>query len=220
MAGKVKILLVDDHQMVREGLRHLLEKGARMKVIAEAGDGETCLSMVKQHRPQIVVMDVALPGLNGIETTRKVLAKYSKTRVIALSMHSDTRFVLGMLQAGARGYLLKDCAFEELTRAVDAVMAGETYLSPDIAVKIRDHCVEQNAPGANGGAASAITPREREVLQLLAQGFNTKKIATSLGVSPKTVETHRLHLKQRLDLHTVAELTKYAIREGLTTVDE
>lgn len=211
------ILLVDDHKIVREGLRMLLERQPGMRVVAEAADGSTAVRLARQHRPELVIMDITLPKLNGIEATRRILASCPKARVIALSMHSDRRFVMEILKSGAKGYLLKDSAFDELAAAISAVREGRTYLSSQIAdLVVQDVVKRQGA--ASGSAFSVLTAREREVLQLMAEGRTTKETAAQLGVSVKTVETHRKQIMDKLNVHSIAELTKYAIREGLTAL--
>ena len=213
----VKILIADDHQIVRQGLRFLLEKESDLRVVAEADDGRSTVRLVRELNPAVIIMDVAMPDLNGIEATRQIIAEFPGTKVIALSMYADRRFVMNMLKAGALGYLLKDCAFEELIRAIRVVLAHKTYLSPgvtDILVKDYKMGVQVNEPSAFG----VLTSREREVLQLMSEGNSTTKIAENLHVSIKTVESHRQQLMQKLNIRSVAELTKYAIREGLTTL--
>ena len=215
----IKIILADDHKIVRDGLRSLLEKHSGMEVIAEAADGRKALKLVRELKPDVIVMDITMPDLNGIEATRQITSGYPNVNVIALSVHSDKRFVLGMLQAGATGYLLKDCAFEELADAFRAVVESHTYLSPEISdIVIKDYVCQSVAP--NRAVTSSLTTREREVLQLMAEGSATKTIASTLNVSVKTVETHRLHIMNKLNTRSVAELTKYAIREGLTSLED
>ncbi|MEW6220740.1 MAG: response regulator transcription factor, partial [Thermodesulfobacteriota bacterium] len=171
-----------------------------------------------EPRPEVVVMDVTMPDLNGIEATRRILASCPRTRILALSMHADKRFVTGMLQAGATGYLLKDCAAQELAGAITTVAAGQSYLSPAIAgIIIEDYLGRIPTPEA--ASFSVLSEREREVLQLIAEGCPTRQIAQRLFVSVKTVETHRRQIMKKLDLHSVADLTKYAVREGLTSLD-
>jgi DNA-binding NarL/FixJ family response regulator len=214
----MRILIADDHRIVREGLRSLLESQPDMKVVGEADNGRTAVEMAKELAPDIVVMDIGMPDLNGIEATRQVVNAQLPTKVIALSMHADRRFMSEMLKAGASGYLLKDGAFDELTVAIRSVAANKVYLSPRIAdVVVEDYV--RHLPKAEPSAFAALTPREREVLQLLAEGKATKQVAAVLHVSTKTVETHRRQLMEKLDLHSVAELTKYARREGLTSVE-
>ena len=220
----VRVLIADDHKLVREGLRSLLEKEPDMKVIGEAADGHTALSLVQQESPDVVIIDVAMPNLNGIEATRQILTKAPNTRVIALSMYTDRRFIIGMLNAGASGYLLKDCAFEELAAAIRAVAANRTYLSPtivDVVVKDYIHQLQFTQLRKNNtGVFSTLTSREREVTQLLAEGKTVKEIARHISLSVKTIETYRQHIMTKLNTHSIAELTKYALREGLTSLDE
>lgn len=211
------VLLVDDHQMFREGIRRLFESRDDLLVLGEAGDGRAAVRMVKELKPQVVVMDVSMPELNGIEATRQILLSCPGVKIVALSMHSDRRFVLKMLKAGAAGYLLKDSVFDELIRAIESVMHGKTYLSPEIAGLVLDdyRSLSQRSQDNDG---SGLSPREREVVQLIAEGRTSKQIAQALSVSAKTVETHRAQAMRKLDIHNLAELTKYAIREGLTSV--
>lgn len=213
-----RIILADDHQIVREGLATLLEQEGDMRVVGTAADGRTAVKLSAELSPDVVVLDVGMPGLNGIDAARQIAAAQPTTKILALSMHSDRRFVLEMLRAGASGYLLKDCAFDELAHAIRAVVAGQTYLSPRVAGVVVEGFLEQTDPSERTGAA-ALTPREREVLQLLAEGMATKQVAHHLGVSIKTIETHRRQVMTKLELDSVAELTKYAIREGLTSLD-
>ena len=214
----IRILLADDHKIVRDGLRALLEKQSGMEVIAEAEDGRTTVQMVQELLTDVVIMDIAMPDMNGIEATRQITTIAPNVKVVALSMHSDKRFVVEMLEAGAAGYMLKDCAFEELANAIRSVAANRTYLSPKIAdIIIKDYT--RLFPKTEFSVFSILTHREREVLQLLAEGKKTKEISSSLNVSVKTVETYRKQLMDKLDIHSIAELTKYAIREGLTTLD-
>jgi len=213
----IRIVLADDHQIIRDGLRHLLKTQKDMEVLAEAEDGRSAVQLVGKIKPDVVILDVAMPDLNGIEAARQISSQYPNVRIVALSMHSDRRFVAEMLKAGASGYLLKDSAFEELAQAVRTVVAGKMYLSPQITGGIIEDYVLR-LPNGRDSAASVLTPREREVLQLVAEGKSTKQIAGHLNVSVKTVETHRRQLMEKLDLHSVAELTKFAVREGLTSL--
>jgi DNA-binding NarL/FixJ family response regulator len=210
----VRIVIADDHRIVREGLRHLLEKRTDFTVVAEASDGEAAVRLAKELSPDVIILDISMPGMNGIEATRRILAERPGVRVLALSMHSDRRFVIETLKAGASGYVLKDSAFDELAHAIEVVMARGAFLSPAITeMVVRDYVAQA---GEDADAFSVLTPREREVLQLMAEGAPTRAIAARLAVSVKTVETYRQQLMEKLDLHSVAELTKYAIREGLT----
>ncbi len=215
---KVRVLLADDHHIFRDGLRTLIEKEAGMEVVAEAENGRKAVKLAEKLAPNVVIIDVSMPDMNGIEATRKIVAETPGIKVIALSMHSDRRFVLGMLEAGASGYLLKDCAFGELAVAIRQVMTGNTYLSPkiaDVVVKGYLHKTSDDSPEKAG----LLTSREREILQLIAEGLSTKEIAAHVCLSIKTVETHRRNIMEKLDMRSVAELTKYAIREGLVVVD-
>lgn len=214
----IKIILVDDHKMVRSGLRTLLEQNADMEVIAEATDGRKAVELARELSPDVVVIDISMPGLNGIEATRQILAAAPKVKVVALSMHSDKRFVTGMLEAGASGYLLKGDDSEELITAIRAIAANKAYLSPDISKTIIKDYVNYSL-SVTRPASSPLTAREREVLQLLAEGRNAKDIASRLYISIKTVNAHRHNIMSKLNIHTIAELTKYAIREGLTSLD-
>jgi len=215
----IRILLADDHKILRDGLRALLEKQSGMEVIAEAGDGRATVQLVRELLPNVVIMDIAMPDLNGIEATRQITALAPNVKIVALSMHSDKRFVAEMLKAGASGYLLKDCAFEELDNAIRAVIANRTYLSPKIAdIIIKDYT--RLFPKTEFSVFSILTLREREVLQLLAEGKTTKEISSSLNISAKTVETYRKQIMDKLDIHSIAELTKYAVREGLTSLEK
>jgi DNA-binding NarL/FixJ family response regulator len=215
----IKVMLVDDHQIVRVGLRSLLAAEVDMEVVAEAENGREVLNMVRERQPQVIIMDISMPDLNGIDATRQILAEYPAIKVIALSMHSDSLFVLNMLKAGASGYLLKDCALEELVKAIRTVVAQKTYLSPGVSdVVIKDFVSNWSTP--NTSAFSILTAREREVLQLMAEGKSTNQIADCLCVSVKTVEAHRKQIMNKSGIHSVAELTKYAIRQGLTSLEE
>ena len=213
-----KILLADDHKIIREGLRSLLEEQPDMEVIAEAADGRMALTLARKVLPDVIIMDITMPDLNGVEATRQVTAELTNVKVIALSMHSQRRFVVETLKAGASGYLLKDCAVEELVRAIHTVVADQIYLSPRITgIVIEDYV--HNLPATDPSAFSTLSAREREVLQLLAEGKSTKEIASCLHISAKTVETHRRQTMRKLGIHSIAELTKYAIHEGLTSLE-
>jgi DNA-binding NarL/FixJ family response regulator len=214
---KTKIIIADDHKIMREGLKALIEKQPDMEVAAEAQDGLEVTRLARKLMPQVIIMDIGMPEMNGIDATRQIISENKEIKIIALSMHSDRRFVLEMLKAGASGYLLKDSAFEELVNAVHTVMSGQSYLSP----RITDIVVKEylyNMPKSESTVFNVLTVREREVLQLLAEGKSTKQIASTLNLSVKTVETHRQQIMDKLEIRTVAELTKYAIREGLTSL--
>jgi DNA-binding NarL/FixJ family response regulator len=210
--------LADDHKITRQGLRSLLEQQPDMEVVGEAEEGRTAVRLAKELSPDVIIMDVSMPDLNGIEATRQIVNRSPTTKVVALSMHSDTLFVSEMLKSGASGYMLKDCAFEELERAIRTVVAGRTYLSPSISGVVVDDYLHRLMKGDSGGE-DVLTHREKEVLQLVAEGKSTKRIALDLHVSIKTVETHRRQIMEKLDLHSVAELTKYAIRKGYTLLE-
>jgi len=214
----IKVLLVDDHAIIREGLRSLLEKEPHMEVVADTDDGRKARDLVRNLSPDVVVMDITMPGLNGIEATSQITAESPNVKVIALSIHSKRRYVADMLSAGAAGYILKECLFDELVKAIQAVAAGGQYLSPRITdVVVSDYVKRLSA--ASDSPMVTLTSREREVLQLVAEGRPTKQIALELHVSPKTIEANRRQIMHKLNRHSVAELTKYAIREGLTTLE-
>ena len=216
---KTNILLVDDHEIMREGLRSLIEEQPAMNVIAEAENGHMAIKQTRKHHPDVILMDISMPDLNGIDATQQILAEFPETRVVALSMHSDKHFVLGMLKAGASGYLLKECTFRELIRAVRAAMDNHTYLCPKVAGHVVGDFVKQLNDEVSS-PAGVLTTREREVLQLIAEGKSNREISFHLNISVKTVEARRKNIMVKLDLHSVAELTKYAIREGLTLLDK
>lgn len=214
----IRILLADDHQILRHGLRVLLEKESGIEVVGEAEDGRRAVDLARTLKPDIIIMDLQMPILNGIEATRQILARTPHCKVIFLSMSSDPIVVRQAIQAGARAFVLKDCAFDELIKAIGSVKQGEQYLSQKIVgVVLTDYMKQLH--GSNDLAPSVLTSREVEVLQLLAEGKTSKEIAAVLGVSVKTVDTHRQNLMAKLDLHSIAELTKFAIKEGITSVD-
>ena len=213
-----RILLADDHKIILDGLRSLLREQPDMEVVEEVHDGIAAVRMTEKLHPDIVIMDIGMPDLNGIEAARQIVSRVKGVKVIALSMHSDKRFVLEMLKAGASGYLLKDCAFEELVNAIRTVSADQIYLSQRVAGIVVNEYLHIG-PSGDSTVYNLLSAREREVLQLLAEGNTTKSIASSLGVSTKTVETHRQQIMEKLNLRSVAELTKYAVKEGLTSLD-
>jgi two-component system response regulator NreC len=214
----IRIVLCDDHQIIREGLRSLLDKQTDMQVVGEGINGNEAIKLAAAHKPDVIVMDVAMPDLNGIAATRRLREEQPKLKILALSMHSDRRFVTGMLEAGASGYLLKDCAFSELANAIRTVSTGGLYISPRIAGSVLQEFARHAKP-THKPQKIELTSREEEILQLIAEGRSTKDIAASLHVSVKTVETHRTHIMQKLGVHNVAALTKYAIREGFTSLE-
>ncbi len=211
----IRILLADDHTVVRKGLRLLLESQPGFTVVADAADGREAVALAAQHSPDVVVMDVAMPGLNGIEAARQIVAKSPETAIVFLSMHSDEGYVLKALKAGARGYLLKDSADHDLINAVRAVTDGKAFFSPAISKMLVEDYVRQMRERAVEDSFDLLTTREREVLQLLAEGKNNKEVASLLNLSLYTVETHRGNIFQKLNLHSGAELILYAIRKGV-----
>ncbi len=215
----VRIVLADDHKILREGLRSLLEDEEDFDVVAEADDGRQAIDLVEELKPDVIIMDIGMPNLNGIEATRYIKSGFPETRVLALSMHANERFVAEMLRAGADGYLLKDCAVDELITAIRTILRGKVYLSPDIMdVVVKDFLEIMRED--EDSVYSILTQREREVLQLIAEGKTTREIADILNVSSKTVETHRQQIMKKLDLHNVAELTRYAIESGLVQLNK
>ena len=212
----MRLLLCDDHKMMRDGLRAILEK-EHLEVVGEASNGHEVIELARRLRPDIVVMDISMPHLNGIDATRGLVAEQRGIKVIGLSMNADQRYVIAMFKAGAAGYLLKNAASDELIRAVRAVAVDLTYVSPSIAAVVVDN-IAAPLPSA-APAKKALSPREREVLQLLAEGNASKEIACRLNLSVATVESHRRQIVEKLNIHSIAQLTKYAIREGLTSTD-
>lgn len=214
----IKVLIVDDHKIMREGLSRLLKNTSNINVVGEAANGREALNMAKAYNPNVVLMDVIMPDLNGIDATKILLTQSPDTRVIALSSHGGKEFVTGMLGAGASGYILKDCAFDELVNAIQAVYAKHTYLSREIAdVVVNEYISKSNFDLRD--KPEDLTSREKEVLQLISEGNATKEIAKNLFVSIKTVESHRQRIMQKLNLFSIPELTKYAIKMGLTTLE-
>ncbi len=211
----IRVLIADDHKIVREGLRSILEHDLKMDVVGQAENGRKTIELARELNPDVVIMDISMPDLNGMEATRLILEENSSIKVVALSMHSDERFVSEMLKAGASGYLLKDCALDELDRAIRAVLKNQTYISPAIAGTVVKEYVHRLA----ARRPSVLTSREREVLQMIAEGKSAKQIAYQLKISIKTVEAHRKHIMEKLDIYSVAELTKYAIRAGVTFLE-
>jgi len=212
----IRILLADDHAIVRDGLSRSLQQQENMEVIGQAQDGLTTVELNRELSPDLIIMDIGMPDLNGIEATRQILRESSEVKIIGLSMHSGKKFVTEMFKAGAKGYLPKDCELDELVDAIQAVMDGKTYLSPSITGIVVDNYVRTSSENQSS-AFTILTPREREVLQLIAEGNSTKQIGRRLHISPKTVEAHRLRIMGKLEIDNVAQLTKYAIQEGLTS---
>ena len=214
---RANVLLADDHGIMREGLRALLSRQAGVTVVGEAADGPSALEQARRLRPDVVILDIGLPHLSGLEVAARISAELPRTRVVALSKHHDRRFVARMLQAGAAAYLIKECAFDELTDAIDTVMRGRKFLGAGIAGTMVDlvHGVDQP-----GSTLDALTDREREVMQMVAEGSTAKEMAGALGVSAKTIDTHRHHVMEKLRVESVAELTRIAIREGIVPLEE
>ena len=215
---RVRIILADDHKIVRSGLRGLIERHPGLEIVAEAEQGNTAVKLCRELSPDVIIMDISMPDLNGIDATEQIRTQSLKTKVIILSVHSHQNFIEQVFKAGASGYLLKDCSFEDLVAAVSAVHAGETYLHPKIATVVRDNYLQWLLQ--KDSRSSTLSLREREVLQLISEGKNTKEIAFSLNLSGKTVEAHRRRIMEKLHIYSVAELTKYAIREGLTSEEQ
>lgn len=214
----ITVLLADDHRIVREGLKALLNS-ADIETIAEAADGWETIERTRRLVPDVVVMDVSMPGLNGVDATRRIVKLGVASRVLALSAHGSEQYIRDMLQAGAAGYLLKDSAADELIIAIRAIVAGQLYVSPLITGTVVADYLNQ-LQGTNGAAATALTGREREVLQMIAEGTSTAAIADQLNLSVKTVETHRQRIMTKLDIRTIAGLTKYSIRAGITSLGD
>lgn len=210
----ISVLLADDHQMIREGLRMLLNSQAGMQVVGEAADGREAVELVKEHQPSVVVMDLNMPELNGVDATKKAIAARPGLKVVCLSAQTSRKTTNDVFAAGATGFVMKESAFDELARAIRTVVKGKVYVSPAIAGILIGDYVRASNPRSD---RAALSDREREVLQLISEGQTTKSIASRLDVSVKTVETHRRNLMQKLNVDSVAELTKYAIREGITT---
>jgi len=214
----MRVLLADNHKLFLDGLRILLEKENGIKVVGEAVNGRIALKLAEKLAPDLVIMDVSMPELNGIEATRQICATMPGIKVLAVSMHNDRQFVAGMLAAGASGYLLKDCASDELVLAIKTLSRGGRYLSPSIMGLVVDDYVNMLTP-SGAKAPAKLSTREKEVLQLLAEGHSISEIASKLFLSKKTVETHKMNMMNKIEIYTLAELTKYAIREGITTLD-
>jgi len=215
----IKIILADDHNVLREGLKSLLNQQEDFEVIGEADNGQEAVRLAKKLEPDIVVLDIGMPHMNGIQATEHIVAEVPDAKVLALSMHSDHQFVVKMLQAGASGYMLKDCAYEELISAVRDITAGKFYLSKDVTGVVINNYINM-VQSVDAASLPTLTLRERETLQLIAEGKSTADTAKLLNVSTKTIETHRKNIMDKLDIHNIAELTKYAVREGLTSIED
>lgn len=211
----LRILLADDHTLVRQGLRKLLEERPDWEVVAEAGDGREAVRLAERHAPDVAVIDVAMPLLNGIETTRQITRAMPRVRILVLTMHADEAYVTQIMKAGATGYLLKDSADVDLIRAVSEVANGKAFFSPAVEHLMRDEIGRLRASSDIPDRYESLSPREREVFQLIAEGRANKEIAALLFISPSTVETHRAHIMAKLDLHNAAEVVLYAVRRGV-----
>jgi DNA-binding NarL/FixJ family response regulator len=209
----LRVVIADDHRIIRDGLRSVLALEKDVEVVGEAGDGRVAPAMVEQLMPDVIIMDIAMPSLNGVDATRIMARSFPGVRVIGLSTYSDKRFVKGMLDAGASGFVVKSAAAEDLVRALRAVCQGHIYLSPEVSACLLP------PPISGENKRTSLSGKEREVLQLVAEGHSSKEIATALRISVKTVDTHRSNIMNRLNLHSIAALTKYAIRAGLTTLE-
>jgi DNA-binding NarL/FixJ family response regulator len=218
---QIKVLLVDDHAILREGVHALLAREPDLMVVGEAGDGGEALDQIPRLQPDVVIMDIVMPGMGGLEATRLIRERHPDVRVLILSMYDDHEYVVQIIQAGASGYVLKRVVTEDLVRAIHAVHAGESFLYPPIAAKLIGDYLRvtkgEQAGGVTGG--ESLTAREREVLRLIAEGDSNQVIADRLGLSRKTVDSHRANAMRKLDLHDVTEVVKYAIRTGLITLD-
>ncbi len=213
--NKIRILLADDHTVMRAGLRSLLEREPDLSVVAEASDGRQAVELADVHEPDVVIMDVGMPALNGIDASRQIIARHPRTSVVILSMYSDESYVLRALKSGARAYLLKDSAEADLMRAIRAVSEGKSFFSPAVSRMLLEDYVRQLKERGEEDTYDLLTTREREILQLLAEGKSNKDVAHILNLSLYTVETHRAHILQKLGLHTVPDLILYAVRKGI-----
>jgi len=214
----IRILLADDHGIIRQGLCSLLEKQPDMEVVGEAEDGQKALELVRQLVPDVVIMDVTMPNLNGVGATRQITKEFPKVKVLALSIHSHKRFVADMLRAGAAGYILKECLLEELIEAIRTIIAGNIYFSPGITDVVVDDYVDHLSEAIE--PTKPLTDKERQVLQCIANGIPIKDIAAQMNLSIKTIEFNRRQIMKKLKIHSIAALTKYAIREGLTSLEQ
>ena len=215
LTGVVRILLADDHTVMRAGLRLLLERHDNFEVVGEAADGREAVELAAEQKPAVVVMDVAMPHLNGVEAARQILSRAPDTAIVMLSMHSDESYVLRSLKAGARGYLLKDSAEADLIAAIQAIVEGRSFFSPGVRALLKEDYIYRLQKFGSDDTYELLTAREREVLQLVAEGRSNKEVASLLGLSLYTVETHRTHILQKLNLHSVPELILYAVRKGI-----
>ena len=215
MKSKVRIFLVEDHTILREGLRALLTADPNFEIIGEAADGREAVRFVEKQVPDLILMDLSMPRMTGMDAIREIKKRYPATKIIALTVHKTEEYLRTTLQAGADGYVLKDATHEELMLAIQNVLKGKTYLSPGVSEKVIEGYLEGKESQIPGSTLGLLSPREREVLKLIAEGYKNKEIAADLCISLKTVEKHRANLMKKLDLHNAAALTAYAIEQGL-----
>jgi DNA-binding NarL/FixJ family response regulator len=213
--AKIRVLVADDHAIVREGVRMILAKEPDIEVVGEAGDGQEALDLVERLRPQVVIMDISMPGVGGIEATQRLKATHPQVQVLALTMHEDESYVFQLLRAGAAGYVLKRAAAQDLVQAVRAAARGEAFLYPSVARRVVEDYLKRVEAGEERERYDGLTAREKEILTLIAQGLSNQQIAEKLFISIKTVQTHRAHILEKLGLHDRTELVRYAIRKGL-----
>jgi two-component system response regulator NreC len=216
---KIKVVVADDHTILRQGIKALLDNQEGIEVVGEAKDGREAIKTIEELLPDVILMDIAMPGLNGLEATRRIKKKFPKTKVVVLTMHANEEYIFQILNAGADGYLVKETAFQDLISAINAVHKGAAFMSPSISKKVMTDYI-QRAQGEEKVGFDTLTTREREILQLVAEGNSNKKIAKALFISPKTVETHRAHIMDKLNIHDRAGLIKYAIRKGMINLDK
>jgi two-component system response regulator NreC len=216
---KIKVVVADDHTILRQGIKALLDNQEGIEVVGEAKDGREAIKTIEELLPDVILMDIAMPGLNGLEATRRIKKKFPKVKVVVLTMHANEEYIFQILNAGADGYLVKEAAFQDLISAINAVHRGEAFMSPSISKKVMTDYI-QRAQGEEKVGFDTLTTREREILQLVAEGNSNKKIAEALFISPKTVETHRAHIMDKLNIHDRAGLIKYAIRKGMINLDK
>ena len=216
---KIKVVVADDHTILRQGIKALLNNQEEIEVVGGAKDGWEAIKAIEELLPVVFLMDIARPGLNGLEATRRIKKKFPKTKVVVLTMHTNEEYIFQILNAGADGYLVKETAFQDLISAINSVHRGEAFMSPSISKKVMTDYI-QRAQGEERVGFDTLTTREREILQLVAEGNSNKKIAEVLFISPKTVETHRAHIMDKLNIHDRAGLIKYAIRKGMINLDK
>ena len=214
----IKVLIADNHGILRQGIQAMIEKHSEMEVVGQADNGLAAVEFARQLKPDVVLMDVTMPMLNGIEATRRIKSELPDVKVLALSVHAKREFVLDMVRAGASGYLLKECVFDDLAHAIKVIVAGQSYLSPQIASVVLDNIAGGGISSGMHSNGEILTSREKQVLQLLTEGKPAREIASQLGLSIKTIEANRRQIMEKTDVDNLADLTKYAIRQGLTTV--